>query len=266
MFYIVGLLIAFASIVTSIMHLKQSIFTYFDFVALAVVFGGSSSVALIILPWEYSQDIWRAVKGLLSPIEKNQKSLIIECLTYIYTRERGAQTPVSTTGLAGDILRDGDELISLGFKSEKIENILLERVHQKASTYQSISHAIRSLAKYPPAFGLVGTVLGLVSLMRSVADGAPSAEIGVRMAVALVATLYGLLLSNLVVNPAGESLLKIATEEKKQAELAVQAILLAAERTSLLESQEVLNSFVPKHDRVNVIAQLQNPTEERMAA
>jgi chemotaxis protein MotA len=101
---------------------------------------------------------------------------------------------------------------------------------------------------------LVGTVLGLVSLMRALADSQGAQETGLRMAVALVATLYGLLLSNLVINPAGEQVSRLASEVKKDSGIALQGILLASERTSLLESQELLNCFVSPEFKVNFLS------------
>jgi chemotaxis protein MotA len=124
-----------------------------------------------------------------------------------------------------------------------------------------VSGAIRSLAKYPPAFGLVGTVLGLVSLMRAISQGTNSSEAGLRMAVALVATLYGLLTANLFLNPAGERVSVHTAEEKKAAEIAMQAVLLAADSVSLLEAQEVLNSYVRPDQRVDVFGNAGTATE-----
>lgn len=173
-------------------------------------------------------------------------------------------------GLPGQVLKDGAELISLGLNGEKIQMILQERVHQATERKNRVANTLKSLAKYPPAFGLAGTVLGLVSLMRSVSAGATAKDTAVEMAIALVATMYGILTANLVVNPAGESVAKDAIEEMKEAEIAVQAVLLAVNRTSILESQEMLNSFVLPQDRVNVlgggIAPESNGTSESEAA
>lgn len=53
----------------------------------------------------------------------------------------------------------------------------------------------------------MGTVLGLVNLMRGISAGLDAKDTGVQMAVALVATFYGLIFANLIVNPAGEAIL-----------------------------------------------------------
>ncbi|OFZ12382.1 MAG: hypothetical protein A2Z20_00995 [Bdellovibrionales bacterium RBG_16_40_8] len=144
-------------------------------------------------------------------------------------------------------------MIQLGFEPAKIEAILKERLFQSTERTRFVGVSIRLLAKYPPAFGLAGTVLGLVHLMRGVSDGMTPQETGVRMAIALVATFYGLLVANLIVNPSGEAIVKNAHEEEKLGEIALQSVLLASERVNLLETQEMLNSFVSEDERIDVL-------------
>jgi chemotaxis protein MotA len=158
------------------------------------------------------------------------------------------------TTVSGEVLRDGAELMSLGFSKEKIHAILEERILQSFERAQKIANAVRALSKYPPAFGLAGTVLGLVTLMRKVSEGADAKQTGLMMAIALMATFYGLLTSNLLINPTGENMNKTALAERKNAEIALHAVLLAVDRVSLLEAQEVLNSYVSHDQRVNVIS------------
>jgi chemotaxis protein MotA len=87
--------------------------------------------------------------------------------------------------------------------------------------------------------------------MRKVADGADAKQTGMMMAIALMATFYGLLTANLLVNPAGENLVKAAQAERKAAEIALHTVLLVIDRSNLLAAQEVLNSYVTKNHRLN---------------
>ena len=259
------MLIALVSLASAIFHLKQNVDYFYDFVALLVVGGGTFAVAVITLPWEYTFEIFRSLKNLISPQSRRLKGLAIASMNFIRTVSDTGRAPTlvkHTKSLALDTLCDGAELMTLGFDTKKIEIILSERIHHRNATYLQVAMAMRSLAKYPPAFGLVGTVLGLVSLMRSVSEGAPTKEIGVRMAVALVATLYGLLVANLLISPAGENIVKLAMEEKKEAELALQAVVLASEGVSLLEAQEVINSYLPKADRINIVQGLNGALDD----
>jgi len=254
MLYLIGIGLALLSITFSVFHLKQTPSTYVDLVAIAVVIGGSVAVSIMTLPFEHWKEIVAGLRGLFTKRESSQKNILIESFALVRAIVNGVSRPQTVlTGLSGDILRDGAELIELGFPSEKIKSILEERIHQASENSQHIANSFRLLAKYPPAFGLLGTVLSLVSVMRAVSTGADAHETGMRMAVALVATLYGLLVANLLISPAGESILKNSVAERKEAEIALQAVLLASERVSLLEAQEMLNSYVPKHDRLSML-------------
>jgi len=253
MAYISGILIAFVAIVFSIFHLQQDFINYFDPVGLCIVIGGTIAVATIIFPWNHLSEIKDAFRSLFGEKIIDMKTLNMDCFELVKMAQAGQvnYNTVNDKFIAHQILHDGSELIQLGFKPQKINDILEERIFQWAERKNRVANAIRSLAKYPPAFGLVGTVLGLVSLMRAISNGSSSSEAGVRMAVALVSTLYGLMTANLIINPAGENILKKASDEKKSAELALRAVLMAAQRTNLLEAQEILNSFVNPKDRLN---------------
>lgn len=249
-----GLVIAVVSIIAAVTHLKQEAHYFWDFVAFACVFGGTLAVAVITLPWQYRKIVFKSLLSLVASPKIQMGEFLAECIEYIKAvREGNTHFQPSSSGLGAQILRDGAELISLGFERKKIHSILEERIHQYCERQQRVANAVRSLAKYPPAFGLAGTVLGLVTLMRAVSAGADAKQTGLVMAVALMATFYGLLVSNLIVNPAGEYLAKKVGEERKLGEVAIHSVLLAGDQASLLEAQETLNSYVPEHHRVNVI-------------
>ena len=254
MFYIIGIVIAIGSLVASIVHLGQSANSYFDFVGFVMVIGGTIAAAAITFPWEISREILYRCKELFVRSLPDRKQLLIDCMDVNKNLLNGVYSlEIKGVDLPKQILRDGIELIQLGFTLDKIEAVLKERLYQSVERSKQVGVAIRSLAKYPPAFGLAGTVLGLVHLMRGVSDGMSPQETGIRMAIALIATFYGLLVANLIVNPAGEAITKNAIEDGKLGEIALHAILLAAEKVNLLEAQEMLNSYVEDNDRVDVI-------------
>ncbi len=263
MFYVFGVITAVISIVLSVLHLKQDLGNYYDFVGMIVVLGGTLSVMIMIFPWQMKKEIKTAF-GVLFVGKRVDLGLFNQaCFGFIQSSGGGGTAKVNRDQdvFAESILADGAELLQLGFSKSKIERILEERIFQWNDRMARVSGAIRSLAKYPPAFGLVGTVLGLVSLMRAISQGTNSSEAGLRMAVALVATLYGLLTANLFLNPAGERVAVHTAEEKKAAEIAMQAVLLAVDSVSLLEAQEVLNSYVRPDQRVDVFGDARTATE-----
>ncbi len=266
--FLIGLFISTASIIAAIIHLQTGFSSYYDFVAIAVVLGGTFAVAIITFPWKNSSELRRRLGHLFFKKSTNRKLLLSQYFGHIqnYAQTRSAPE-IKVKDLKDEVIRDGFELGSLGFTPDKIRAILEERIYRSSVRTHKLANSIRSLAKYPPAFGLAGTVLGLIHLMRGISEGMDPAETGFRMAIALLATFYGLIVSNMIVNPAGESVQKFGEEDEAEAEIALEAVILAIEQKSLLEAQELLNSHVPPGDRVDIIHQrMQESMAESEAA
>lgn len=251
--FILGVILSVGSIRASMYFLDQNFGMYFDDVALAIVVGCTLAVSIITLPWKQWRLLLSSLRKLFISGTLDQEKLVKDSLDFIQGVGNVSYNPPNIKHLAYEVLRDGKELIELHFSPEEIESILQERVHQSGERKTQISSGFTALAKYPPAFGLIGTVFGLVNLMRAISEGLDPSQTGVKMAVALVATLYGLVIANLVVAPIAESIAKQGVDERHLADISLQAVLLASQKTSILKSQEMLNSFVPENKRVNFI-------------
>lgn len=248
----VGVLIAIAAFAAAVKHLNQGFGSYYDLVALLMVTGGTISVAVILIPWNLRRDLVQCLRELVKPASLNHKSVLMNCIATIRQKKTVVDDHIQKE-IYATVLADGIELIDLGFSEARIEGILVERLRSFSTRRRKIANSIRNLAKYPPAFGLMGTVLGLVNVMRGVSNGGDGKQTALEMAIALVATMYGLIISNLIVNPAGELILRKTSEHEAYGEIAIESICLLAKNTSLLESQEILNSYVPIEHRIDVL-------------
>jgi chemotaxis protein MotA len=245
-----AIIIAIGSLYAALKHLNQSVESYFDFVAFMMVIGGTAAVSIVLFPWEYRKDAFRAVALLFRSEKARYRDTIQQCLYLVQQGTRGAdKVKLERSSLSSEILQQGLELLTLSFSNERFESIMRERIFHSAKRQRRVANSLRSLAKYPPAFGLAGTVLGLVNIMRGLNQGLDAKQTALEMAIALVATFYGLLASNLLISPAGELILKKAQEEEELAEIALQTLLLLNSGASQLEAQETLNSFVPLNER-----------------
>lgn len=254
MSFIVGTVAAFIALRLSLMFLDQTFALYFDDVALTMVVGGTVAVGAISAPWQHREHFFKVLTGVLFGWQRSQKNQVFDALSFI-------RNPQSVKGkkarsIADELYLDGAELINLRFEGNDVDVILQERLHQLIAKRHQVADFFHNLAKYPPAFGLVGTVLGLVNLMRAISEGLDPAQTGTKMALALVATLYGLLVANFFIAPFAEACSKLIEKERFQGEIAVQAIVLAADGESLLKSQELLNSYISRKDRVNILAEV----------
>jgi chemotaxis protein MotA len=110
-------------------------------------------------------------------------------------------------------------------------------------TGQSI---FKALGNYAPAFGMIGTLIGLVQMLRQLDD--PS-KIGAGMAVALLTTLYGSLVANLVALPIAGKLEQRTNEELALRNMVLEGILSIQEGNSPRVVQEKLRSFLAPNIR-----------------
>lgn len=255
MSYFTGLLLAIASLGAAIHVLRHSIQQFVDEVAIAVVLGGTIAVAIIIMPWGQWRNFFSQTFRIFVPDRFNLKAAIKERMHFSSAVSNGVAHQVALKGLGGKVLKDGQELMALGFKRNDLEDVLNQRIAYNLMQTQKIISSFRSLAKYPPAFGLMGTVFGLVELMRAITEGLEPAQTGTKMAIALVATLYGLIVANLIVAPIAEAILKRTREDEQVARLCLQAVLMSAEGQSLLKVQEIMNSNVSDKERIDFIGE-----------
>lgn len=100
----------------------------------------------------------------------------------------------------------------------------------------------KAMGNMAPAFGMIGTLIGLVNMLQVLDD---PAAIGPGMAVALLTTLYGALLANLLFVPIAKKLEERSQEELSKMELTMEGVIsiLRGENPRLI--QEKLEAFLP---------------------
>jgi chemotaxis protein MotA len=101
--------------------------------------------------------------------------------------------------------------------------------------------AIHNLAKYPPALGMMGTVMGMISLFSHLGESDKSA-LGPSLATAMTATFYGLLAANALLNPLADRLTVDAIHRKKYYNLVYEMITLINRREPLNMIEEELTN------------------------
>lgn len=112
----------------------------------------------------------------------------------------------------------------------------LDQINQE--TAQAVL-LLRNLAKYPPALGMTGTVIGLISLFSSLTPESKN-QIGPSLAMAMTATFYGLILSNAVLMPIADRLQVMHQNSQKRNRFIFQILCLIHEgQPNLVIREEV---------------------------
>lgn len=200
MYNLLGFAVAIFFVKTALGILGVGSDFYLDEVAGLVVFGGTLSALVISFPPRFILRLLRAPLNILRSKKLNYIHNIETIVKAVDQRQnlRALLKKAVKDKKVDAFLKEGIELYLLDLSKSDFKNIMTERIYRARQRDEDDVDLFRRLAKYPPAFGLVGTVLGLISLMRSVGAGANVAEIGLNMALALIATLYGLAFANFI--------------------------------------------------------------------
>lgn len=146
-------------------------------------------------------------------------------------------------------------LILEGLPANTVLEILNKRIEEKKMNIQTQMNTMLTFSKYSPALGLAATVLGLVDLLSQLQD-ADMAKLGYGMAIALSATFYGIVMSNLVFAPLSEMIASSGEIETKELEMICDGIRSLLERKHSLVVGEVVNSYLPEEKRIDFIGKL----------
>jgi chemotaxis protein MotA len=136
-----------------------------------------------------------------------------------------------------------------GNEPDTIRNIMETELNYLQSRHRKGAAIFSAMGEYSPAFGMLGTLIGLINMLRSLDD--PS-NIGAGMAVALVTTFYGSVLANLVFLPLSGKLRNKSEEEVIEKELIIEGVLAIQQGEHPRNiNRRLLNFVPPKHRDTN---------------
>ncbi len=253
---IIGI-VAGAAVIAFAIFMGGSFGAFVDLPSVLIVIGGGFAATLIRFP------IAGVGKALITggrvafTHKKVEPRELIEKIAQMGDIVR-RQGPLGLEGIEVDEanLRKGSQYIADGYDAEFIrESMELERDQYLARLAEG-QRVFKSLGDSAPAFGMIGTLVGLVQMLGNMDD--PSA-IGPAMAVALLTTLYGAVIANLVCLPVSDKLTaKLDVEEINQT-LIIDGIMSIRDGKSPNLIREMLVAYLPEHQRD------QDPTELKAA-
>lgn len=199
---------------------------FLDPIAFAIVGGGTMIATLLRTPLG---DIGRGLAALRvlgrRPFDAGTLLTQIDALSRISSRHGVMQ-------LDRSVIRDADVAVAIqaivdGTSAERVATMLDERRTARFERHRAATEMWAAAAEIAPAMGMVGTLVGLVRMFTAMTD---PATIGAAMAVAVLATLYGALLGNLVAMPVAARLKRLARAEYLERGRLVAPLAALAER------------------------------------
>lgn len=250
---IIGIVVGVSLIVASIMS-SSSLARFIDGPSFVITFFGSLCALLISFPWKTLKKIPSLLKKLLIMPNDDRKELIetiIELSKKI--RSQGVLSIESDLDeLDNDILVYGLEMVVDGKDKETIQEILEVELEQTEDRHSIGQEVFNKWGEYAPAFGMIGTLIGLIAMLGDLQD--PS-TIGVGMATALLTTLYGAFLANMIFLPIAKNLEVQTAQEIKTYEMVIEGVIALQEGQNPRVIEQKLNSFISQSDHEKEKAQ-----------
>ena len=143
---------------------------------------------------------------------------------------------------ADPTLRRGLQLVIDGTPGETVREILSSQLDARRERHRRGKQVLESMGAAAPAFGMIGTLIGLVQMLRNLSD--PS-QIGSGMAVALITTFYGAIMANLIFLPLAGKLDARSQDEALLTELLIEGVIAIQNGDNPSMIEERLKSFLP---------------------
>ena len=246
---LVGFLASLSVFVISVIMSFSNASVILDVHAALIVIGGTIAVGLVCFPIQQITSLLKVfLRRILGRNKRDQVALIKEIVRLSEAYRKGKKQFQSTlTTLQDPFLRGAAEVLfwlEAEVSREELHTLLTTRVKTQLSLQLDEAKIFRTMSKFPPAFGLMGTTMGMIALLQSLGNANAKNMIGPSMSIALVATLYGLVLTNFIFVPIAENLTKQSKEDMVFKTIVVEGIMLIADNKPTKYVEEKMKSFL----------------------
>lgn len=249
---IVGLVLAFGLTVWGIM-LGGSLSQFWDPPSVAVVVGGTLAALLISFPLAKVIGMAKVLNKTVFASPQDPGEVIGKMVKYAERARREGMLALEeeSENETDAFLRKGLRLAVDGTDPQLLEKILETDISQLEARHKSGKSILDCGGTFAPAFGMIGTLIGLVNMLAALDD--PS-SIGAGMATALITTFYGALLANAVFLPLASKLEVRSGEEVLVREMIIDGIMAIQSGDSPRIVEEKLKSFLSPVQRASLEA------------
>ena len=247
---IAGIIVGLIFIVMGIMQ-DGEIITYLNLPSILIVIGGTVSATFVAYPLFKVVEAIKVVKKAFSSHVLEAGVIIEKIIELANTaRKEGLLALEEASEEIDDaFLQKGVMLVVDGTDPELVRNLLETELSFVEERHKEGQGIFETLGAFSPAFGMIGTLIGLINMLRRLDD--PS-TIGPAMAVALITTFYGSLMANLLFLPIANKLKIRSREEILLKEIMLEGMLSiqAGENPRIIE--EKLKAFLPPKIREEI--------------
>lgn len=243
---LLGLVFGIAVVLGAILY-DSSLVIFINVPGILIVFGGTAAATLIKFP----------LQGLLAAIpvglrtvfahDKEKPRDYIEQAIVMSKRARKAGlVSLDSPKVRNPFFRKGVQLCADGRELDYIRSVLTREMATSIQQEELGARVFNAIGESAPAFGMFGTLVGLVQMLANLEN--PD-SIGPAMAVAMLTTLYGVLIANLVALPIADKLETKIETQKQLRSLIIECVFQIQQMQNPMAMREILETHLPEKRR-----------------
>lgn len=197
---------------------------FVDPFSLFITAGGSIAAVLITI----SMDDFKKVGKIFMQAFKESKSSSVEVIAQFSELSKKARKEgllsleEEISNIDDEYLKKGLQMVVDGIEPETIKEILTLEIEEMEERHFAGASIFSTWGGYCPAFGMLGTLIGLIQMLANLSD---ISAIASGMGKALITTFYGSFIANLLANPISANLLRKSGTESKERQMKLEGIL-----------------------------------------
>ena len=243
----VGVIGGIATIVTLIIIDGGNFAFYWDKHAAIIIFGGASAATMLRFPFSViMHGLPMGLRFAFTMRANNPRELIEEITRVAEIARKSGPIALEGVEVSDPFLQQGLRYIADGYDKDFIRDTMerdrdnfLQRLDEGSKVYRAIGDCA-------PAWGMIGTIIGMIGMFANMSD---PAKLGPAMATALLATLYGALVANMLTLPLADKLHVKLEEEEISRTLIIDGVLQMRDNKSPTLVREMLLAYLPDHHR-----------------
>lgn len=244
----IGLILGFGFVLYGISIGDTGLSAFISMPSLAITVGGSFSALLITYSLDEIKLLFRMTIKSFTVNKISREDVIFDFKDLIRkSRVEGLLSLEEELELIeDDFFKKGIELVIDGIDESTIRNILIMKIKESERKYDKAAKIYKTWGSYAPAFGMIGTLIGLIQML---ADLQSPEVIASGMANALITTFYGALLANLILMPLGFNLQAKARNEVDYKEMVAVGVLSLKNGESMSIIEDKLVNFLNEKEK-----------------
>ncbi|VAX17197.1 Flagellar motor rotation protein MotA [hydrothermal vent metagenome] len=244
---IIGLLLGVGLLGSAMSLGAGGISSFIDVPSVLVVIGGTIAGTLIMFPISSVLTSFRTLmKTFINKPQPTADIIAVMVKLAAKVRKEGVLA-LEKEKVDDSFMEKAIRLLVDGIDQATIRTMLDNEVSAIQERHYNGSQVFEQIGTLAPAFGMIGTLIGLVQMLQSLSD---PAAIGPSMAIALITTLYGALIANLLAIPFAKKLTIRSKEETFLKELIIEGVISMAKKENPNLMKSKLNVFLAPKIRI----------------